>query len=348
VAQIEIIPESIQLIKMSDEEYFSEKYKEYISNSKLSMLNPEENGSFENLFTGFDATYSDSFALGTAVHSVLLQPDEYTISDIKKPNGKLGLFAEEVIKYRQDGLSIENSLYKASESAKYYEGQLSNTRIKTAIKTALLFYLKKNKSKGSTKELCLSESVHSKYTEIIKRLNENPNILESLYPTNYVQKPEIFNEFAILCEIIVTLDGGSIVQLKIKGKLDNFIIYHDSSEVVLIDLKTTGKPVNFFMGNNVKLLDESGKYNWKWINGSFQKYRYYRQIAMYMWLLQCTIQKEFGYLYKYKSNMLVIETIPNYQSKIYPVTNDYIKFGLTEMKTIIVKLAEWMNQQNKL
>ena len=40
MAVIEIVPESIQLIKMTDEEYFSDKYKDYISNSKLGLLNP--------------------------------------------------------------------------------------------------------------------------------------------------------------------------------------------------------------------------------------------------------------------------------------------------------------------
>lgn len=38
---VEIIPESIELIKMSDEEYFRD-YKNYISNSRLGFLNEDE------------------------------------------------------------------------------------------------------------------------------------------------------------------------------------------------------------------------------------------------------------------------------------------------------------------
>ena len=73
MAQIEIIKESIQLIRMTDEEYFSDKYKDYISNSKLGLFNPAQDGSFEKYKKGFGNKYSDSFALGNAVHCMTLQ-----------------------------------------------------------------------------------------------------------------------------------------------------------------------------------------------------------------------------------------------------------------------------------
>ena len=38
MSSIRIIPESIELLKMSDEEYFSDKYKDYVSNSSLSLF----------------------------------------------------------------------------------------------------------------------------------------------------------------------------------------------------------------------------------------------------------------------------------------------------------------------
>ena len=72
MVKIEIIPESIELIKLTDEEYFSNKYKDYISNSKLSLLNPDEEGSIEKYESGFDSKFSDSFELGGAVHAIVL------------------------------------------------------------------------------------------------------------------------------------------------------------------------------------------------------------------------------------------------------------------------------------
>ena len=42
--EIEIKLDSIELIRLSDKEYFSSKYKEYISNSRLGFLNEDEDG----------------------------------------------------------------------------------------------------------------------------------------------------------------------------------------------------------------------------------------------------------------------------------------------------------------
>ena len=44
--------ETIHFVEMSDEEYFSEKYADYISNSKLALINPEQDGSPEIYLEG--------------------------------------------------------------------------------------------------------------------------------------------------------------------------------------------------------------------------------------------------------------------------------------------------------
>lgn len=345
MAKLEIIPESIILTKMSDETYFSDKYKDYISNSRLGLLDPKRDGSIEKYLKGFDSSYSDSFALGTAVHNTILQPDYYTISDIQKPNSKLGVFVEKVLDFRQDGLTIEKSIQKASKVIGYYSGKMSEKRIKTAIKGGLSFYLKRNKLENSDKIMYLSKSVADKYEKCIFSLGKDQEICNTLKPQGLLSTPEVFNEYAILCDLKVTLDDGSVVDIKAKAKIDNFTLDHEENVVTLNDLKTTGRPVSFFMGNKVKMLDEKNEYSWKWIDGSFQKYSYYRQIGMYLWLLQCAIQKEYGYVYKSKANMLVVETIPNFSSKMYSVEDKDISKGLNEMKRFIIHLAEWINKK---
>ena len=65
---------------MSDPEYFAQK--DYISNSKLGLINPDEDGSPEKFQFGISSEYSESFALGSAIHATILQPDYYIISDI--------------------------------------------------------------------------------------------------------------------------------------------------------------------------------------------------------------------------------------------------------------------------
>lgn len=49
--EIQIVPllDTLQILDISDEEYFGEKYREYISNSRLKLIDPEEGGSPEYL-----------------------------------------------------------------------------------------------------------------------------------------------------------------------------------------------------------------------------------------------------------------------------------------------------------
>jgi hypothetical protein len=340
MAQIEIIPNSVQLVRMSDTEYFSPKYKDYISNSKLGLLNPREDGSIKKFLTGFKNAYSPSFELGTAIHNMTLQKDDYTIAEITKPNGKLGIFVEKVLIYRRNNQTIAKSMQLASKDADYFAKAFSSTRAKTAIKKGLSFYLKRNKIADDDSILYLSEGIKMKYEECMQGL-QNKKIQEILYPkSSILTDVEVYNEYAILGELKVTLDSGKTQVIKIKGKLDNFTVDNDINLITLNDLKTTGKPINFFMGNDVRLLDENDKGYRKWIDGSFQKYHYYRQIAMYLWLLQIALNKPDA---SYKANMVVVETIPNFSSRIFSIKNKDIKKGLIEMKTLIIMLAEWMS-----
>lgn len=337
---IEIIPESIKLIKITDKEYFN-NYKEYISNSMLGLIDLDnEKESIEKLKKGFTDSYNKSFEIGSAVHNMVLQPDYYTVSNIKKPNGKLGLFSEEVLKYRRLNNKISDSINKASIDADYYSGKLTNTRLKTAIKSSLNFYLQRNKIEDNDKIMYLSQSVFNTYEKCIESFNKSASY-NLIHPTSYLfTEPEVFNEYAIFCDLLVKLENKEII-LKIKGKLDNFTINHESNTVTLNDLKVTGKPINFFMGNKVIVMDYNDNPVEKWFDGSFQKYNYHRQLGMYIWLLQSAIQKEFGLVYKYNSNIIAIESIPNYSCKTFPINNSHIKKGLTEMKTLFLKIAEW-------
>ena len=346
VKTIELIPESIQLIKMDDSEYFSPTYKEYISNSKLSLLNPAEGGSLEKFLSGFKSEYSDSFELGSAVHSIALQSDLYYISDIRKPSGKLGLFIEKVFQFRQQNMSIKEAIDKASKDADYYSSGLTPKRIKTAIDSSYKYYLQRLQTRNVIEEktpIYLSEGIYNKYEQCMLGISENKKFKTTLFPESLFAEVEVYNEYAILCEIKVTVDGEERI-VKVKGKLDNFTINHETEELTLNDLKTTGKPVNYFMGNKVKTTNEDGEEEYTFIPGSFQKFHYYRQMALYGWLLQCAINQLKNINYKLKCNMLVVETTPNFKSRIFPVTNGHIKLGTEEFKKLLIDVA-WIEKK---
>ena len=63
---IKITPliDTLKLQKIDDTTYFSQKYSNYISNSRLSLINPDQGGNPEKFFEGIKPTYSAAFDLG--------------------------------------------------------------------------------------------------------------------------------------------------------------------------------------------------------------------------------------------------------------------------------------------
>ena len=52
-----------------------------------------------------------------------------------------------------------------------------------------------------------------------------------------------------------------------------------------------------------------------------------------------------GFNYKLKANMVVVETIPEFRTKIYPVTGKQIKQGLDEFKKLLTLVVEWIEKK---
>lgn len=295
---------------------------------------------------------------------MVLQPDEFKISDIVKPNGKLGIFAETVLKYRNKGMTIYDSMIKASEEADYYSGSFPKTfvearnakndkpkfrskkRISDAIRNSLDFYLKRNKVvevDDDIEVLYLSEKTMGIFNSCMEGVGRS-RFNNLLRPQGFLNTPDSYNEYAILCELEwIDEETGEITPIKIKGKLDNFTVDHEEKVITLNDLKTTGKPVGYFMGN--KFINNEGEVDW--INGSFQKFHYYRQFGLYYWLLAAALKQVHGLKgYTLKANLLVVETIPEFNSKIYKVTNNHIKAGLSEFKQLLGGYVDWKKNQN--
>ena len=346
MVEIEIIPESIQLIKMSDEEYFSPKYADYISNSRLKLINPEEGGSEETYVNGLKSKYSDSFELGSAVHATLLQPEYFEIAPVKKPTGKLGLFADKAYDLMKSGSSKEDAISEASLSADYYANKLIDKRLSSALEACEPYWKEREEFESQLKsdkvQIYLSTPMEYKYKQCVSGLVSNTKLMKTLNPDYLLSPPEIYNEYAIFAEVYV-IDGDKKTKLKVKGKLDNFIIDHETQTITLNDVKTTGKPVGFFMGNYVKPEYPSNSEK-VWYDGSFQKFHYHRQMGFYLWLLACCAKTK-GIDYQLKANMVVVETIPDFNSKVYKVSGKHIKQGLDEFKKLLILVAKWTETQ---
>ena len=56
--------DTIKLLDISDEEYFGSNYRDYISNSRLKLINPDQGGSPELYKQGLGSSISDSLYFG--------------------------------------------------------------------------------------------------------------------------------------------------------------------------------------------------------------------------------------------------------------------------------------------
>ena len=141
--EIKIYPilDSVQDFDVDDDTYFGDEYKEYISNSKLKLINPSEGGSPELFMKGIPFTCSDSFYFGSAIHELVLQPDNFELIDYQfKPPAKLGKFIESVVEFRKQKYSIEDSIKLASKKSNYYVDKLSPKLLRTAMTKGLKYY----------------------------------------------------------------------------------------------------------------------------------------------------------------------------------------------------------------
>ena len=76
LSDIKLSPEleSVRREKISDQEYFSQEYSDYISNSRLKLINPDQDGCPEKYKVGFTGETTTSLSIGSAIHDLFLQP----------------------------------------------------------------------------------------------------------------------------------------------------------------------------------------------------------------------------------------------------------------------------------
>lgn len=335
--KIELDKNSIQLLKISDEEYFSEKYSHYISNSKLKLINPLENGSIELFLSDEKNEYNPSLEFGTAIHQLILQSNDYKLLDYNyKPSGKLGSFIESLVKYRKLKYKIWEAATKASDDSNYYKNKLTIKLFKNALKNGLKYYLdlyyNKLKSNDNKENIIVPNNILESVKTILKSYDD----FEYKY---FTHSKNSYNEYAIFVDFIITINEEKII-IPFKLKIDNFYIDDLNKSIILNDIKTTSNQVDFFMG--YKYYDEFDEV-FKGYLGSFQKLHYYRQLAIYIYILQ----QVYGPDYKYYTNIIAISSKNDCSLLYVPIQNAYIKKGLNEFKELLYLVAKYKLLNNE-
>lgn len=280
-SDFEIVPIMSSVVKrdISDELYFSSKYAKYISNSRLKNINPNEEGT-PSKYLNPPRIQTTSLSIGSAVHECLLQPDEFELAPkLNKPTAKLGAVIDEIFVNRKKGLSIYKSIHNACEKVGYYVSSIDK-KIPFIIEKGFEYYWNRRKYESTKEPVFLSNSDYDVVNACLNSCNNNKSIMKKLHPTDdFGDLIESHNEDALFIDFIVTYKKKHCVTLPFKLKVDNWTIDYDNKVITLNDLKTTGKPVNWFMNPEY---------------GSMNKYHYYRQMGIYSAVLWYYCQQNFG------------------------------------------------------
>lgn len=318
---------------MPDSEYFA--LKGYTSVSRLKLLDPRHGGSPQKYKEGFDFGYNESLYLGTCVHSQILTPDEFILSEYEnKPAGKLGFFIEKVAANRKNGMNIVDSINKASKDADYYNGKLTDKRLKEAFKKGLDYYCRLRKGEFEPKDgkevYVLSKKLLDSAHECIKSVN-NCYSIQKILRDNIFEPKQYFNEIALFSDIEVTLADGSFTIIKFKGKLDSVVWDPESKILYLNDVKTTSKQIGYFMDHYI---------DGRVCEGVFSMRSYYMQLALYEILLQKYFQEVLGITdYTLQENIFAVETMGEHKSECFRINNSYNELGIKDGKELICRLA---------
>ena len=328
IKSIKIKPllDTLQLEDISDDIYFSNKFKNYISNSRLGKLIKE---GAEAFFKNESSPYNPSFEFGTLLHTMVLEPEDHeVIKGVFKPTAKAGLMADAL--YKSDGTNPSNDEIKAqSYIIGYYKDKLTPARIVEFRNKAELYwrdryiYEQNNPfKKGDKKRIYTNEGNYNLLVECLKQLDSNVNIQKLLHPEGITEEPYVANEHAILMDVEIEIPEYEPRIYHLKAKLDNFSIDKEENIITVNDLKTTSRPASIFDPTY---------------------YSYQREIASYSWLLKLVAEKFFEVKNPtVKGNFLVSSTIPDYQTSVYPMTPKLFSSGWKEY-IFLLKTVAYLN-----
>lgn len=307
LSTIKITPilDSLKLENLSDEIYFSQKYSDYISNSRLGLLKSK---GVEAFFKGLSSNneYNGSFILGSNLHQLVLQPESYELIDtVFKPTAKAGVMADYL--YNSNGtIPTDDDIKSASYKVGYYKDKLTTNRLREFRNKAESYwrdrfiYETNNPFKeGDRERIYTDEKSCDLLKHCLDAVNQNTDFWNLLHPSGLVETPYSANEQTILLDVEAEIPGYEKRIYKLKAKLDNFTIDKEENKITVNDLKTTSKLAKDF--------DPA-------------YFSYFREIAGYMFLLKLCAKKFFNVENAIPAgNFLVVSTIPDYNTLVYPM-----------------------------
>lgn len=331
----------VQRLKVSDEDYFKGSLKDYISNSRLALINEAQGGSADIFVKPVQKDEEvRAFRLGSAIHQLFLEPDKFQLSDIELPsNGIVSIFNTiyNLCHKEEAPLTFDEALTFAIKFHNYYNGDPGEKRLASLLEKGMPYYNYLTSGKKTDSEILLPSAEKKLLILILDLLNKDKEISELLRPD------ELFDKVSYNEDVFVSKVQLNSVVYNAKIKIDNWTLDTTDKVVVLNDLKTSGYNLDNFLGNTgvlKQIFNESFDLAFQFNPGSFQKFHYYRQFAMYRLMLEAYLkeQKLIDDTWTFKQNVIVAQTNYAPRVKMFEVDDFWIEKGTVELEYLFGKM----------
>lgn len=352
--------------------------KPVISPSSLSCLDPTQGGSIQRFLNFFrdreeeeeKKTAKDN---GKLIHTYIEHPDEFFLSDIEEPTEMMAKLCKEFFRnvdkvkvfpdsFRDVDIEITSSFKKeadnVSERLMIGDRFLTLADIMKTSKEDVIACLReariRTNSYKSYGEAKLLENIlkESKYLEFLQEsngkiiltskdkaavegavnsINTNRNIKELMHLGTSISSDRGLNEKVFIevpifwNETVAVLgDTGFTTKLSMKSKLDRIILDLEARKIKVIDLKSTGSSLYLYQI-------------------SFERYRTYRQLAIYGRAIKFWLSALYPDLdvknFDIEFIVVVVETTGMYLSGIYNIPDAWIMKGADEARALWSRYA---------
>lgn len=301
-----------------------------ISNSSLSYINPDQEGSAQKFRKYLDGELEseDSLSLerGDLIHKYMLEPDKFNALEMDLPSDTIIKIVDEVLIRNYDikpefGDNKEFIL-AAADTIGYGKNWKPETVLNKIVEAGTEYY---NFKLANSNKIIVDYSTMNVVRSCVASLMHSDPAMQLLNAPGGQNEKEIFWD--------AIASDGSIH--KAKSKLDRLIIDHVAKTFTVVDLKTSGKHISRYPE-------------------SFAFWHTYRQMAYYIDAIQFMLGEE--YSPSQEHYIVAVMTKDPYLTRVFRVTMEggYIDKGRQEYKDLLTRInvhttsANWVDEMETI